>query len=107
MEEVPCISLETLLADLPVVDIMHCDIQGMEAEVFRAGQAVVDARVRRVVIGTHSRKVESELLDIFTGLHWVLEAETVCKFVQSETAALCLTVDGTQVWRNPRFTASA
>ncbi len=106
MEQVPSISLQTLLADLPVVDILHCDIQGMEAEVFRAGQAVVDARVRRVVIGTHSRKVEAELLDIFAGLHWVLEAETVCKLVQSATGAMCLVIDGTQVWRNPRFAAA-
>jgi FkbM family methyltransferase len=107
LEEVPCISLQTLLADLPVVDLLHCDIQGMEGEVFRAGQAVVDARVRRVVIGTHSRKVEAELLEIFSGLHWVLEAETVCRLVQSEAGAMRLAVDGTQVWRNPRFQAGA
>ncbi len=75
MEQVPSISLQTLLADLPVVDILHCDIQGMEAEVFRAGQAVVDARVRRVVIGTHSRKVEAELLDIFAGLVFFIFSE--------------------------------
>ena len=106
MEEVPSISLQSLLADLPLVDILHCDIQGMEAEVFRAGQAVVDARVRRVVIGTHSRKVEAELLELFAGLHWVLEAESVCKLTQSATGEMCLVIDGTQVWRNPRFTAA-
>lgn len=104
MEEVPSISLQTLLVDLPVVDILHCDIQGMEAEVFRAGQAVVDARVRRVVIGTHNRMVEAELLEIFAGLHWILEAENVCKLVQSGIGEMCLVADGIQVWRNPRFT---
>ena len=51
-------------------------------------------------------KREAELLDIFAGLHWVLEAETVCRLVQSAAGAMCLVADGTQVWRNPRFTSA-
>jgi FkbM family methyltransferase len=102
MEEVKSFSLATLLSDISTVDILHCDIQGMEAEVFRAGRNIVDRRVRRVVIGTHSRKIEAELLDIFSGLDWVLEEEVVCKLVQSSKRTMCLQADGVQVWRNPR-----
>ena len=100
MEEVPCYSLDTLLVGLDCVDLLHCDIQGMEGAVFAAARRVVNAKVRRVVIGTHSRAVEAELLEIFAGLGWILENETVCKLHQAADGSLHLFSDGCQVWRN-------
>lgn len=101
MEEVPCYSLDTLLAGLNRVDLLHCDIQGMEGAVFAAAREVVNAKVRRAVIGTHSRAVEAELMEIFAGLGWILEDETVCKLHQAGDGSLHLLADGCQVWRNP------
>lgn len=101
VEEVPSLSLATLLADLPRVDILHCDIQGMEADLFEAGRAITDQRVRRVVIGTHGRAVEARLLDLFADMGWTLEDETVCRMIQS-AGRNHLVADGTQVWRNPK-----
>lgn len=101
IEEVPCYSLDTLLAGLDRVDLLHCDIQGMEGAVFAAARAVVNAKVRRVVIGTHSRAVEAELMEIFAGLGWILEDETVCRLHQAGDGSLHLLADGCQVWRNP------
>ena len=100
MEEVPVIPLETLLADVPRVDILHCDIQGMEGEVFRSAQAVVDRKVARVVIGTHSRTVEGELQAQFSARGWRLEADSACTLEQSPGGELVLSLDGTQVWHN-------
>jgi FkbM family methyltransferase len=101
MEEVTCFSLATLLAGTPVLDLIHCDVQGAEADVFEAGMAAVDAGVRRVCIGTHGRGVEGRLLDLFAAHGWVLEDEKPCSLVQSGTR-MALRADGVQVWRNPR-----
>jgi hypothetical protein len=102
MEDVPSLSLATLLADVPRVDILHCDIQGMEAAVFEAGREIVDQRVRRVVIGTHSRDIEARLLDLFAAMGWDLEDETACRLVAARNA-MHLVVDGNQVWSNPKL----
>jgi FkbM family methyltransferase len=101
MEAVPSISLGTLLADHSRVDLIHCDIQGAEGEVLTAGRDVLNARVRRIVVGTHGRAIEKELMDLFSGMGWVLEADTACRFLQVGDRSLVLQVDGVQVWQNP------
>ena len=67
-EEVRCLSLETLLTSLPIVDLIHCDIQGAEGVVLAAARDIVGSRVRRIVIGTHSRRIEDDLMDLFGDL---------------------------------------
>ncbi len=104
MVAVKCYSLETILRDLPPqVDIVHCDIQGSEADVMEASLDLLDKRVRRVVIGTHSRLVEGRLLEMFSARGWRLEHEMVCIYRQEPaTGVLALLQDGAQVWRNIR-----
>jgi FkbM family methyltransferase len=94
-------SLPTLLAPFELVDLIHFDIQGSEADVVRAGRAVLRAKVRRVVIGTHGRAVEQALLEELSSQGWVLEADQACRYTPFG-AGLALAVDGCQVWRNPR-----
>jgi FkbM family methyltransferase len=104
MMEVPSFSLSTLLARLPqVVDLMHCDVQGAEADVMGACLSILDHRVRRVVIGTHSRKIEGQLLEHFSSIGWKLEFESVCTYRQDMSGHLGLVRDGVQIWRNPRL----
>lgn len=100
LEEVPCYSLATVLDGLPVVDVLHCDIQGPEGRLFEASTQLVDTRVRRVVIGTHSRAVEDVLLGVFSGMGWELEHDKSCAFKQAGSGEIVLVVDGVQVWRN-------
>ena len=101
-DEVPCLSLSTLLSGMPVLDFLHCDVQGAEADVFEAAIDHADNRVRRTCIGTHSRAVEARLLGLLSGHGWILEFEEPCKFSQHGTE-LGLVADGVQVWRNPRL----
>jgi FkbM family methyltransferase len=102
-EEVRCVALATLLDQLPPVDLIHCDVQGAEYEVLTAAQAALGARVRRVVVGTHSRRIEADLLDFFAALGWRLEDEGVCRLVQpGGRGDLGLVRDGYQVWANPQ-----
>ena len=101
-EEVRCVALTTLVDQLPPVDLIHCDLQGSEYDVLTAARATLSARVRRVVVGTHSRRIEADLLDFFAGLDWRLEDEGVCRLVQhGGRGALGLVRDGYQVWVNP------
>ena len=104
MVEVPCFSLETLLRDLPpVIDLIHCDVQGGEADVMAAALPTLNARVRRVVIGTHGRRIEGLLLEQFSQQGWRLEHEGNCMYHQAHTGDLVLYKDGEQVWRNTRL----
>lgn len=102
--EVPCWSLAALLRDLPdLVALIHCDVQGVEADVLLAGSEALTSRVRRIVIGTHGRGIEGRLLDQFFGLGWTLEHEATCIYRQLGSGRLSLLEDGVQVWRNPRL----
>jgi len=56
------------------------------------------------VIGTHSRKIEGDLMDLMVRAGWSLAREQPSK-VSFGTGARSLSEmlihDGTQVWRNP------
>jgi FkbM family methyltransferase len=99
-DEVRSVSIGSLLATLPLVDLMHCDVQGAEGEVLPAAVEVLSRRVRRIVVGTHGRAIEGRLMACFGASGWVLEHETPCRFNQDLTGAMILSADGTQVWRN-------
>jgi hypothetical protein len=63
-------------------------------------------RVRRVVVGTHSRALDGELMSIFSEAKWSLENEKPTMFNWrdgAETLESLTRVDGIQVWRNPRL----
>jgi FkbM family methyltransferase len=97
---VPAYSLTTLLARYDRLDLLHVDIQGAEAEVLSAAQAVLAAKVRRLVVGTHGRDIEQRLLRDLSSEGWRLEADEACRFHHAG-GQLSLAIDGCQVWRNP------
>jgi hypothetical protein len=104
MDRVPCIALTTLLRRYPRVDVLHCDIQDSEGEVLPPAIDELTKRVRRVVVGTHSRKSEGALLEAFIAEGWALEADKSCRYVFDKDR-LVLLLDGIQVWANPRLAA--
>lgn len=97
---VPSITIATLLKEEQVVDLIHFDIQGAEAEVIPQSLATLNEKVRFLVVGTHSRSIEGKLIDLLMGNGWVLENEQPCRCSYSDGRSNVL-VDGTQVWRNP------
>jgi FkbM family methyltransferase len=102
MDRVPCVALTTLLRRHERIDLIHCDIQDSEGEVLPAAIDELSRRVRRVVIGTHSRKSEGALLESFTRAGWTVEADRACRYVV-ENRRIVLLQDGIQVWANPRL----
>ena len=102
IERLPCHSLSTLLAPHDRVDLVHCDVQGAEEEVFAAGLEAANAKVRRVVVGTHSFALDRALVALFARAGWACEGLFACE-MQEQAAGPAVTVkDGCQVWRNPR-----
>jgi Domain of unknown function (DUF4214) len=104
--DVNVVSFESLLHGQPFWDLVHIDVQGGEYDLCRACLAKLSERVRYIVVGTHSRKLDGDLLDVMWRGGWILEHEKPTRF-QFNTEVSSLermgTHDGTQVWRNPRF----
>ncbi len=103
LEEIRSISIATLLAGRDRVDLVHIDIQGHEEGVLKAGMEHLNAKVRRMVIGTHSRTIEGHLFDLLHENGWVCEFEVPCVMSRTENGRLHLSVDGEQIWRNDRL----
>lgn len=103
LEEIPSLSLKTLIGDRPRVDLIHIDIQGHEEAVIAAGIDTLNERVRRLVIGTHSRTIEGHLFDLLHANGWVCEIEVPCIISPTMDGKRILGRDGEQIWRNDRL----
>jgi FkbM family methyltransferase len=97
-----CYSIATLIRPFRKVDLIHVDIQGDEFHVISSAQEILKEKVKRLVIGTHSRMIEQQLLDLLIRPDWELESEEACIFKQFWGRNL-LVRDGCQVWRNRAF----
>lgn len=106
MDEVPAYSIPTICQGMDFIDLMHWDIQGAEYEVAASCIDFLTSRVRSVFIGTHSRRVEGGLLELFHAAGWGLVSEKPCAFtydVAKPTMTGMTTTDGEQYWVNPRL----
>lgn len=105
-QPVQVLAMRDLILREPVWDLIHIDIQGDEFAVCRSSIDELSARVKWMIIGTHSRKIEGDLLELMCDAGWLLEHEKPAKFTffsNPTTLEAMTTVDGTQVWRNPRL----
>lgn len=105
LEEVRAIGLSSLLSEHERVDLIHMDIQGHEEDVLRSAISALNTKVRRMIIGTHSRSIEGHLLDLLSGEGWICEFEQPCKLQFLQDGQFLMVTDGEQVWRNPRLPA--
>jgi hypothetical protein len=96
----PVVGLEQIMHDYKKIDLMHVDIQGGESNLIRDGINVLSKKVAYVVIGTHSRKIEGEIMDQLFSAGWILEIERPA-FINLTT--LNSLIDGVQGWKNPKF----
>lgn len=105
--KLPCFSMETILSDKDLFDLCHIDVQGTETDLIASSRAILLGKVRFLVIGTHSRKIEGELIELLSSDGWVLENEKPCRFNLNvdggKIAEKNTSIDGTQVWRNSRL----
>lgn len=98
------IVLEDIIGDVPVVDLLDLDIQGMEAEVVTSSIDLIGRRVKRLHIGTHSREIEDTLRRLMTVAGWCPRFDYPCATSNHPTPAGPINFeDGLQSWINPRL----
>ncbi|MGB3865113.1 MAG: class I SAM-dependent methyltransferase [Xanthobacteraceae bacterium] len=81
------------------IDLLHIDIQGGETDFVKANFADIDQYVRRMLIGTHSRIIEGDILRFMIDRGWRLEIERPCIFGLVDGRPQ-IQVDGVQGWVN-------
>jgi FkbM family methyltransferase len=104
--DVEMLAFDDVLDREPLWDLVHIDVQGTETELCSASIEMLNRRVRWVIVGTHSRKIDGDLMDLFFRHNWLLENEKPARFTYLPgfpTLEVMTTKDGTQVWRNPRI----
>jgi hypothetical protein len=81
-------------------------VQGWEAKLCAGCIGSLTVRARWLVIGTHSRLIEGEIIDRLAAAGWVLENEKPTRFQfdsRKPSVEQMTVVDGVQVWRNARL----
>lgn len=84
-----------------VIDLCHIDIQGDEFEIVDNAIDVLNKSVKFMIIGTHSRQIEYDLMSLLVEHDWILENEKPCK--STTGSQISIQKDGTQLWSNSRF----
>lgn len=122
MVRLKCVSIPTLVRPLDHVDLLHIDIQGAEADTIAAALPALSAKVRRIVVGTHSRALEQRIRHTMTRHGWRPENDEPCVLTGAQPwtrgwrhmarflmkhglggVRAELARDGCQTWCNPRF----
>jgi FkbM family methyltransferase len=105
-QRIEVVSMRDVVMREPSWDLIHIDVQGDEVEICRSCMDELTSRVRRVIVATHSRKLDGDLLELMFRAGWHLEHEKPAKFAfmpNHTTLEAMTTIDGTQIWRNPRI----
>jgi FkbM family methyltransferase len=95
------LDLVEITKNVETVDYMHMDIQGAEYNVLSAHPEVLQAKVKRVLIGTHSHEIEQNLRNMFQGLGWVLQYDVPMDGYIMVDGKVVEVGDGAQSWINP------
>jgi FkbM family methyltransferase len=104
--EVEIVPIHDLIVRENRWDLVHLDVQGHEYEICEAALPELNARVHWLVVGTHSRILDGQMLRLLFSVDWILENEKPTKFrfgpmaASLEAMTIC---DGVQAWRNPRL----
>lgn len=103
-QELPVIALDDIIANERRISLLHMDIQGGEAGLVRDCIRTLTDKVVYLVIGTHSREIEGQLMRLLLNAGWTLEIERPSIFTITANGPMT-TVDGVQAWRNSRLAA--
>lgn len=89
-----------------IIDLAHIDIQGAELDVIPDSIALFNERVKKILLGTHSRLIEGKMLELFHRNGWTLIAEEPCGFHYNRELDDFVGMtrkDGSQYWANTRL----
>lgn len=101
--EVPQVTLSDLLADHAQVDLVDFDTQGSEADCIEEAIAPLNAKVKRLHIGTHGPEIEDRIVAALSGEGWTCLRRFNCLRVEDTPLGPIEFNDGVQSWLNPRL----
>lgn len=107
VRRVRAFSLATILRPLDFVDLVDADVQGAEADVFEAAGDALDAKVRRVHVGTHGPELEERVRRLFSNRGWQCRFDFAGGGVRDTPWGPVPFEDGVQSWLNPGIRARA
>jgi FkbM family methyltransferase len=101
--KIPSVTLKGLMTGLNRVDLVDMDIEGQELPVIKSTIEEMDAKVKRVHIGTHGKEIEAELRQILSAHGWRCLRD-YSLFTTGETPWGTVAFEnGVQSWVNPRL----
>jgi FkbM family methyltransferase len=104
---VPCVTLSDLLWPYPHVDLIDIDVQGAEVDVLTSAIELLNERVRRIHIGTHSTEIEERLRTLFSTHGWRSLNDYPCLRQAPTPYGEIAFGDGVQTWQNSRLDDTA
>jgi FkbM family methyltransferase len=100
---VETVTLPDILLPFPLVDLIDMDVQGEELAVVSSSLTTLNAKVRRLHIGTHSAEIEAGIRAVMAAEGWQCIGDypghAKYKTLWGEIAFS----DGVQSWVNPRL----
>jgi hypothetical protein len=79
------------------------DVQGAELDVLSKDPRILNSKVTRVLVGTHSAEIEAGLRKLFRGLNWHCQYDVPLNGKVSVDEVVVTVGDGVQVWINPNL----
>jgi len=100
---IPTLSLRCILKDLDGVDLIDLDIEGQELISLSQAIEELDAKVKRLHIGTHSREIETGLRHLLPAHGWQCQADHSLHSSSQTPWGVIHFENGVQSWVNPRL----
>ena len=94
------VALSSLLAEHERVDLVHMDVQGVEADVLEEARHEM-YRVLRLHVGTHGRDQERRIRTLFADLGWSAANDYPSAATAPTPWGNMAFQDGVQTWLNP------
>ena len=103
---VPLVSLSTLVASLPYVDLLHMDVQGAEWDALSNAMPTLGTRVARLFVATHGHLLHRKVRRLLTDAGWLCVMDYGVRERAVTPFGTVRFLDGVLAWENPRLLGS-
>jgi FkbM family methyltransferase len=100
---VPRVDVRRVLGPEPRIDLVHVDVQGEELRVLRRAVDLLDERVRRLLVATHSRALHRRARGLLRSRGWKIVHDFGHRSRQRTRFGDVYFVDGLLAFHNPRL----
>jgi FkbM family methyltransferase len=102
---IPGVTLASILKDLERVDLIDMDIEGQELPAVRLNIEELNAKAKRLHIGTHGKEIEDELRQLLFSHGWKCQFDYTERSSSETPWGVISFENGAQSWVNPRLSS--